>query len=178
MPNWCNNLLIVESGSESFDLDKFWASCRPGYPAEDATSAEKVVAALDPTIEEQEFSFEVLVPKPEGLGDGWLDWAIANWGTKWDVNDVFIRTEDQNSVRLLFSSAWSPPVAWFEKFVEKHPGWDASLVYAEQGNWFAGAVEFLDGELMITEAGEGEQYDFLTGYGVGEWWPPEEDEDF
>ena len=179
MPNWCNNMLVVESGNSPFDLDDFLLSCRPGYVSTKASPAEKVVASLAPEQEEENFSFQVLVPEPDELkGDEWRRWRLDNWGTKWDANDAMIFCEDENrSIKLYFHTAWGPPISWFRKFVERHPGWKAYLVYAEQGNWFAGVAENHEGEVVDQEAPDGSQREFLEQFGVEDWWPEVDDED-
>lgn len=178
MPNWCNNLLVVETGTSPFDLDDFWLSCRPGYVSSKARPAEKVVAALTPAGKTEIFSFQVLVPEPDDLqGDEWYRWRLNNWGTKWDASDVVVSIESNDLVQLYFETAWGPPVEWFRKFVERHPGWTSRLVYAEQGNWFAGVAENRDGEIVDREAAEGEQRKFLARFGVEDWWPEFDDED-
>jgi hypothetical protein len=41
----------------------------------------------------------------------WHDWAIANWGTKWNACDVELdeSTADLGYVVITFDTAWSPP---------------------------------------------------------------------
>lgn len=176
MPNWCNNLLIVESGNTKFDLHDFWTSCRPGYLRPDATLAKKVVASLEPSHDREPFSFKVLAPAPKDLNRKWREWAVANWGTKWDA-DIVESEEGEDMVKVYFLTAWSPAIAWFKKFIEKHPEWNSTLVYAEEGAYFAGAAEYIDGTFTIAEAEDGTHYNFLSEFGVGDWWPEEAEEE-
>jgi hypothetical protein len=74
--------------------------------------------------------FNILVPTPLNIWQGnigqkeekafgkktWHSWNIENWGTKWNAygmdNDgkSIIRTE--NTLTIIFQTAWSPPLPW------------------------------------------------------------------
>lgn len=70
----------------------------------------------------------------------WYDWAVANWGTKWDVtqehNGDAAVSDDQLEVQISFDSAWSPPVAFYEKMEEL--GFEVDAYYYEPGMAFCG----------------------------------------
>ena len=58
------------------------------------------------------------IPQPEGLGDGWYDWNVRNWGTKWDFGkDEYTEAAviEDNKVVISFNTAWSPPVEFYDK---------------------------------------------------------------
>jgi hypothetical protein len=121
MPNWCQNKLTVSHDDPSM-LDRFVQ----------AYNAGKVC---------NEF-----IPKPDDIGDGWFDWCIKNWGTKWDVGaDIGTDHEERyglkatvvdNEANCSFDSAWSPPIGLYEKLDEL--GYKVHASYFEGGMCFCG----------------------------------------
>lgn len=129
MPNWCQNKLTVSHDDPAM-IDRFVQ----------AYNAGKVC---------NEF-----IPKPENLGDGWFDWCINNWGTKWDIGaDVGTDREERYGLKATvapvdwstgqtieancsFDSAWSPPIGLYEKLVEL--GYSVHASYFEGGMCFCG----------------------------------------
>ena len=115
MPNWCLNNLTIEHS--------------------DSSMVERFVNAYNKGETCNEF-----IPKPEDIGDGWYDWCINNWGTKWDIGagDHYglKATVVGNQVSCSFDSAWSPPIALYEKLVEL--GYNVKASYFEPGMAYCG----------------------------------------
>ena len=62
----------------------------------------------------------VLISNFDNYGSiNWYDWAIANWGTKWNGGEADI-DEDPNDDEILirFDTAWSPPYLWLEALAQ------------------------------------------------------------
>ena len=80
------------------------------------------------------------IPVPEDIGDGWYNFCVNNWGTKWDFggadNDGLGATRVGNQVSCTFDSAWAPPVGLYEKLVEL--GYNVKATYWEPGMAFCG----------------------------------------
>lgn len=124
MPNWCQNKLTVSHDDPSM-LDRFVQ----------AYNAGKVC---------NEF-----IPQPENIGDGWFDWCVDNWGTKWDIGaDIgtdhaerygLKATVVDNEANCSFDSAWSPPIGLYEKLVEL--GYKVHASYFEGGMAFGGIYQ-------------------------------------
>ena len=84
--------------------------------------------------------------------DNWYDWSLHNWGTKWDVDfDLkfvsFADIDTATPLTLEFNSAWSPPLAVWQKFVDRYPKGTfevAHLQYIESGMQFCGVHDALD----------------------------------
>lgn len=84
--------------------------------------------------------------------DNWYDWSLHNWGTKWDVDfDLefvsFADIDTATPLTLKFNSAWSPPLAVWQKFVDRYPKGTfevAHLQYIESGCQFCGVHDALD----------------------------------
>lgn len=71
----------------------------------------------------------------------WYDFAVGEWGTKWDVGGGDVNKIDDNNVKFYFQSAWSPPVDAYRKFEEL--GFSVNAFYYEPGVQFAG--QYYDG---------------------------------
>jgi Ferredoxin-like domain in Api92-like protein len=53
--------------------------------------------------------------------DSWYDWAVKNWGTKWnacraEINEIL---EDDGTVEISFDTAWSAPFPIFQAIAAK-----------------------------------------------------------
>lgn len=81
--------------------------------------------------------------------DNWYDWALKNWGTKWDtqaeVVDFFPKS---GNLILSFETAWSPPIEWLENVIKKFHNLKFKLVYMELGCWFCGVAYSNQGNLV------------------------------
>lgn len=151
MPNWCDNELYISGPSEK--VKEFWEKCHALPPA----------YSDDPFPEEgvKRFTMHGLVPVPEevqrkGYNEAGYDWQISNWGTKWDVNPEIIDQREDNGrtfMHLSFQSAWSPPEIWLLKAATQFPDLHFTLKYAEEGQGFAGCLQYWteDGEFQVEE---------------------------
>jgi hypothetical protein len=114
MPNWCSNNLTLEH--------------------DDPTMIERFINAYNHGHACQEF-----IPVPEDIGDGWYNFCVNNWGTKWDIggdSHGLKATRVGNQVSCTFDSAWSPPIGLYEKLVEL--GYNLRATYWEPGMAFCG----------------------------------------
>ena len=131
MPNWCENILKVEGPAKEIARFKKKARGKGPNPAK----GDKV----------RPLSLHSLVPQPAKYrdGDGWYNWRLARWGTKWDV-DARILSETKEMVEYGFDSAWSPPMEWLAQVGPKFPKLSFRLWYAEGGCDFAGVYTVED----------------------------------
>ena len=99
-----------------------------------------------------------LAPKTKWGGyevEGWYDWRVNNWGTKWDVVDVDTTQpltihddEDTDPANMNASfmfncwTAWAPPIPVWDKLVEMGISVDAD--YQDEGMGFEG--RYVNGE--------------------------------
>jgi hypothetical protein len=117
MPNWCSNIAIVNH--------------------EDVNELNKLVQEVGKLDGAQ--LFETFVPYPLG---GWdYDWSVNNWGTKWEAK-IYEHEVKSNGVRFNFDTAWSPPIEFYERMVEK--GFEVEAYYFEEGMDIAG--QYIDGD--------------------------------
>lgn len=117
MPNWCSNKLIVRG--RRADISEF-------------------MNLLDGVKGEHGF-FDAIYPMPKNLkspNDGWYNWSLSNWGTKWDVYNSQgewdrLDWKDGRGVSLQFSTAWSPPLEAMQHLSEKLPKLKITISYSD-----------------------------------------------
>jgi hypothetical protein len=68
----------------------------------------------------------------------WYEWAIDNWGCKWDISEVpeemFELSNDGKTVSFSFDTAWGPPTEWYDNI----SGFNINAYYYEPGAGFCG----------------------------------------
>ena len=96
---------------------------------------------------------QTLIPMDEklleisGISDnyevqGWYEWRLENWGTKWDVYETQCTRINANTLQLYFYTAWSPPIPIFDKLVDM--GFEINARYLDEGWGYIG--EYTDGD--------------------------------
>jgi hypothetical protein len=123
MPNWCQNVVTISH--------------------EDSTKLNIIHTAVANENNLEESFFNLLVPRPIEESENWYHWNLENWGTKWDVK-VEISEYTDNSITLVFDSAWSPPIQFYDKLVEQ--GYSVLGYYNEESMEFAGIYNNYDDE--------------------------------
>ena len=132
MPNWCENKLIVVGEEE--DILEF----------RDCVKSKE--EGIDTDIR-----MNNVIPMPKELmkthspGDipNWYDWALENWGCKWDL-DAKLTKEKENSLTYEFASPWSPPINWILNIAPMFPDLLFQLRYKEGGMCFQGTLSAKD----------------------------------
>ena len=69
--------------------------------------------------------------------NNWYDWSYDNWGTKWDVSEVWLDDTD-DYLKYDFDTAWCPPEGIYAFLVDKFPDVSISWFYREEGQEIAG----------------------------------------
>jgi hypothetical protein len=136
MPNWCQNVVTITCDE----------------------SKKEELAALLRSIEEEKFCEHV---KPLPGGEWNYGWAVANWGTKWDIVECEVLQDEDTEIIVFFQSAWSPPLPIYEQLVADGFGVDAS--YEERGCGFCGVWrDGVDDSYDIPEfESRGEAYEWV-----------------
>ena len=138
MPNWCNNNIEIEG------------------------PAEKIKALFDAATAEGSGLLNAMLPMPEELKDtvkgsngdavNWYDWAVSNWGTKWDVDTEGLEFIDNGQGRAMitgyFDSAWAPPIEAYNRFLEANEDCSVTASYYECGMDFGGFYDNGDDEYL------------------------------
>ena len=122
-----------------------WCSCR----ATISGPAPVIKEITDILNEESTPLLAWMVPQPRFEGDqDWYSWNVNNWGTKWDVSDVYFEHQaEEDQIQFSFSTAWGPPVEAFTRWAESDGRVQFVLEYWEPGMGFAGRTEW-DGESL------------------------------
>ena len=148
MPNWCFNTLTVSS-ENSDDLKKFLFENSNG---KDQILDFNNVIALPEEINNSNSNLSDNEKKnliQKYGADNWRNWQVNNWGTKWNATNVNLVMDD--NLNYSFDSAWSPPVEWFYKLIQKYPELDLNLDYEEPSCDLAGYISFCNGDLTANK---------------------------
>lgn len=139
MPNWCYNKLSVAGDEE--DLLEF----------------KECVKSKEEGID-TDIRMNNLIPMPEELVDtisphehpNWYDWALTNWGCKWDLNAVLV---EETKCRLIyrFDSPWAPPIRFIYNIAPLFPDLLFQLIYREGGMCFRGTMSAQNYLLLHSE---------------------------
>jgi len=144
MPNWCNNVLelahkasaMIERARVAFDDGKL---CNEFVPVPEPLH---IVAGRVSDEAEQAKLEAAEASNKEAYGyDNWYDYCVNEWGTKWDVGGDGMTADVSPDGRLTmsFDSAWSPPIAFYEKMLDL--GFEVRAYYYESGMCYAGIWE-------------------------------------
>ena len=142
MPNWCSNFVEfthtdpaqvqrVFAAYKRSELFNEFDPCPPellaGVPDGDDYSAR--VKAWEERNEE------------EHGHKNWYDWCVANWGTKWDIKEIWEDAEAPDPggtmIGLSFDTAWAPPVGFYRTMTDEY-GFTVEAHYLEEGIGFVG----------------------------------------
>ena len=146
MPNWCNNYLVlehedpamIERAKKAFADGRLLAEFVPvpeslhivaGRVGDDSDEAQIKLE------EDTKRNLEV-----HGYAN-WYDYCVNEWGTKWDVGGEGDQASQDSptDLRMNFDSAWAPPIAAMEKFMDQ--GFRVKLIYWESGMCYCGLFD-------------------------------------
>lgn len=132
MPNWCENDMTIRGNEEV--LDNIINSI---VEYENKKSDSGLLGFLNP------------------IGEWDWDKAVKEWGTKWEVNEVFVERENENTLHLSFWSAWEPPINAYKEG-EKNHDIEITAEWIEYGLSFCG--EYKNGEVKDLDINEHPAY--------------------
>lgn len=148
MPNWCNNSITITGPKDT--IADLWTRAKTAQDGDFGLlqamvpMPEALRGTTSPTPQEGQANYKGEQPTVDGATN-WYDWAVNNWGTKWDVSDEGLEYEDTEdgyaTISGWFDSAWAPPVQAYNTYLEQNR--EVSLVsfYEEGGMDFAGHYE-------------------------------------
>ena len=172
MPNWCNNSVEIYH-----DDPKMIERVRTAFNGEGLLQEfipipddlRNIVAGSVPVAEEAEHKLKEEFNRMTYGYTNWYDFCVNEWGTKWEIGADGNPAQDiPGGLMLGFDSAWSPPIAAYEKLTEM--GFRIRAMYYEPGMAFAG----------VWEEGQDDYYEYggLDSKGIAETLPAELDEAF
>ena len=141
MPNWCYNSVEVTHDDPAM-VQKFIDATREGagfintfVPVPADLQIVSGFVGEDKQAEHEAKQKENIAK--HGYKD-WYDFCVNEWGTKWDVDCAEAFSKD-GAIHTSFDSAWSPPIAFYEKLADL--GYTVKAYYFEPGMNFAGIWE-------------------------------------
>ena len=145
MPNWCMNAVVIRPLNE-----------------DDAALLQRIVETraglLNALVPMPDAIRNTTSPQPDpdlgrtltelyGYAD-WYNWAVGNWGTKWDPSDIHAEWRpgegEYGTFKATFSTAWSPPLIvgplghWVRAFESVLDRYYIEAAYWESGMRFCG----------------------------------------
>jgi hypothetical protein len=172
MPNWCNNSVeiyhedpaMIERVRKGFNGEGLFGELIPcpqeltntvsGFMGEDKRAEHEAQQAANL----EKFGY-----------NDWYSFCVNEWGTKWDVGADGNPAQDiPGGLMLGFDSAWSPPIAAYEKLCAM--GFRIRAMYYEGGMAFAG----------VWDNGEDDYYEYggMSADEIADTLPVELDEAF
>jgi len=143
MPNWCYNTTTIRGSKE--DIDKFEAFL---------------------TERNGENWFDYFAPTPKELeNEGWYEWNVSNWGTKWNVTCYQWERLNEESIHMVYDTAWSPPINLYDTI--QSTGLTVESEYCEEGMGFVG--QYIDGIDECYEYSDVEDLDNIPDHLVENW---------
>ena len=172
MPNWCNNSVVlkhndpamIERARNAFNGEGLLQEFIPVPQA----LRDTVSGSMGEDKREAHEAQQKANVEKYGYAN-WYDFCVSEWGTKWEIGADGNPAQDIDGGLVLgFDSAWSPPIAAYEKLLEM--GFEIEAMYYEPGMAFAG----------VWDNGHDDYYEYggLDSAGIAETLPAELDEAF
>ena len=148
MPNWCYNRLTLMNNQEIVDRIANWVDHQSNpsglfslfYPLPEELSDTEYYLYRNSVPEKKEA--ERLQALKEKYGyDNWYEWALNNWGCKWDTRELTLEEQHEDTIHLCFDTPWCPPIDFYNK-LSKDYSVNIEASYTEEGNDFAGYYLF------------------------------------
>ena len=153
MPNWCDNQITITGPNSVIDkIEKI--------VNEESNNAENGLLQFFHPMPKELLETEAgplaktkkekqarQARKLKFGAENWYDWRVNNWGTKWEVCEFYGIDKQpdaligDSTITFAFSSAWSPPIGAYEKFLENNPDCFIRAYYYEGGCDFMGLWE-------------------------------------
>lgn len=133
MPNWTHNTVTFEGRGQTLQrLAKALKSkssvftfnniipCPPAL-LNDEWQHNKEVAALNVV----KYGYE-----------GWYDWRVAKWGTKWEAVDARWHNKEGGGIIYTFDTAWSPPTDVVDEIARRYPSLTITHEFHEEAGMY------------------------------------------
>ena len=172
MPNWCNNSVVLKHNDPAMIERARTAFNGEGLLQEFIPVPQALRDTVSGSMGEDKREAHEAQQKANVEKYGyanWYDFCVNEWGTKWEIGADGNPAQDiPGGLMLGFDSAWSPPIAAYEKLLEM--GFEIEAMYYEPGMAYAG----------VWEDGNDDYYEYggLDSKGIAETLPVELDEAF
>ena len=154
MPNWVLNVLqingdaeeakrfVEQAKSENRDLDfnRFIE-----VPKELIETKESFYPKSDPRHEER-IKERAMLKEKYGF-EGWYDWCVENWGTKWNAceTEYMEPSESDKAPYYIFQTAWDSPIPVILEMSRQFPTLTFNLESEEESGEFYYEKDFENG---------------------------------
>lgn len=131
MPNWCSNVLTIQSTKEI--IEKLKNDLEVAEAAEHRSYNNGI--------------FTTLAPIPNYVEQDWYNLHNDYWGTKWDVpyEECYFAKGDERTISMAFDTAWGPPTgvckALYTRLIQEDPNLNIKCTFEEPGMDFIGLWE-------------------------------------
>lgn len=149
MPNWCANSLKLTATTDEHRA--LIARIVEAVEQSEGTNENpRIFNILKPMPEELRTTVKGYSNDPEEMAKmqasseickvkygypDWYEWALGEWGTKWDASDVFA-VKAKDTLFLNFDTAWSPPIELYKTLEQM--GFKVQAGFVEQGVSYIG----------------------------------------
>jgi|TARA_R110000868_G_scaffold7148_2_gene39263 hypothetical protein len=165
------------------EIDKTWVDWRKAKEAK----ADSGPMGLHSFEQERPFGLGITQAKYDelmakyGCAD-WYEWAICNWGTKWNcygVTEWSFNEIDKDTLcaTIYYETAWSPVSLLFLKVSKDYPTLEFFHEFADEGGAFLGSEVILNGQVISEEELDWDSDDGITlREGLGRYFPEDDEE--
>lgn len=155
MPNWCNNSVSITETKEG-GLLRFVNAYFTNDTITKLDSSQEIL--FRETIKKKGLMSSLLPCLDE---EGWHDFNVANWGTKWDVRDCYVSFYGCE-IYLDYDTAWSPNLEFWQMITEEFDI-EVSMTSNEPGygihcNYFISEGSYSESELSYYVIDEEKEY--------------------
>ncbi len=143
MPNWCYSVLDISGPKDEIESI---ANTRLDF--------EKILPTPTDLIPDTYDSFGMTEFQEQAnlaiYGcKSWYDWRLANWGTKWNPDEIEFTQDTLKTIRASMSTAWSLPMGLLRKLSSDHPHTTIHIVDCEEeAGFFVGDCTILNGDII------------------------------
>jgi hypothetical protein len=126
---------VLEYKDDNASEISFWNFVEPENKSSYFGASEYKPEGYDKLSSEEQFAISM---KHES--DGWYDWNVREWGTKWDACDTSLDDNTEGKGPFLnynFQTAWSIPEPVFTAIVRQHPELSFDFSCEEEQGWGA-----------------------------------------
>lgn len=156
MPNWCENYIELTHTDKSLikrakeALEGKSAVATVGFLQEFLPIPQELIDTVAGwlgagTKEQLELEAKSKANKEKYGYENWYDYAVAEWGTKWEVHDargvkIYRKPGDNYMLAAYFDTAWGPPIQAYRKLMDQY-GFCIKAYYFEPGMCFMGVFD-------------------------------------
>jgi len=151
MPNWCSNTLEISHEDKKMMKRVVKGYNKSGLLREFIPVPKELIDTVAGNLGSPDSYEQKLLSYREKLNiehfgyKNWYDFCVAEWGTKWDIgcrdgyDKLTLKDIKNNTIKIGFDSAWSPPTDAYEKLCDM--GFKIKAMYYEGGCAFCGIWE-------------------------------------